>query len=195
MSSMRLPRRLPLCSATRLPARPTWVIGTQRTSKPSASNSLRMISLTRVTPSRFIVPLLMLTRVSSSSMARVFSAAAAVTRRCSAALSLAAADAGCAYKRNSAGAVAASAAAIDLRCMLGVSPEAAYGGRSGRLGGLASPRHCAHPRQIPRNGVAYAPAMGLEVILVRHAIAPERDRARWPDDGERPLSAEGKRKF
>jgi len=37
--------------------------------------------------------------------------------------------------------------------------------------------------------------MSLEVILVRHAIAPERDRARWPDDGERPLSAEGKRKF
>jgi phosphohistidine phosphatase len=37
--------------------------------------------------------------------------------------------------------------------------------------------------------------MGLEVILVRHAIAPERDRARWPEDGERPLSAEGKRKF
>jgi phosphohistidine phosphatase len=37
--------------------------------------------------------------------------------------------------------------------------------------------------------------MGLEVILVRHAIALERDRARWRDDGERPLSADGKRKF
>jgi phosphohistidine phosphatase len=37
--------------------------------------------------------------------------------------------------------------------------------------------------------------MGLELILVRHAIALERDRARWRDDGERPLSAEGKRKF
>jgi phosphohistidine phosphatase len=37
--------------------------------------------------------------------------------------------------------------------------------------------------------------MGLEVILVRHAIAFGRDRARWPDDGERPLSSKGKRKF
>jgi phosphohistidine phosphatase len=37
--------------------------------------------------------------------------------------------------------------------------------------------------------------MSLEVILVRHAIAFERDRARWRDDGERPLSPEGKRKF
>jgi phosphohistidine phosphatase len=37
--------------------------------------------------------------------------------------------------------------------------------------------------------------MSLELILVRHAIAFERDRARWRDDGERPLSPEGKRKF
>jgi phosphohistidine phosphatase len=37
--------------------------------------------------------------------------------------------------------------------------------------------------------------MSLEVIFVRHAIAFERDRARWRDDGERPLSPEGKRKF
>jgi phosphohistidine phosphatase len=37
--------------------------------------------------------------------------------------------------------------------------------------------------------------MSLEVILVRHAIAFERDRARWREDGQRPLSPEGKRKF
>lgn len=37
--------------------------------------------------------------------------------------------------------------------------------------------------------------MSLEVIVVRHAIACERDRARWRDDRQRPLSAEGKRKF
>ena len=37
--------------------------------------------------------------------------------------------------------------------------------------------------------------MSLEIVLVRHAIAFERDRARWRDDGERPLSPEGKRKF
>ncbi|HEU4625802.1 MAG TPA: histidine phosphatase family protein [Steroidobacteraceae bacterium] len=37
--------------------------------------------------------------------------------------------------------------------------------------------------------------MGLEVILVRHAIAFDRDRARWPDDRDRPLSPKGKRKF
>ena len=33
------------------------------------------------------------------------------------------------------------------------------------------------------------------VILVRHAIAHERNRARWPDDSQRPLTATGKRKF
>jgi phosphohistidine phosphatase len=37
--------------------------------------------------------------------------------------------------------------------------------------------------------------VSLELILVRHAIAFERDRARWYDDRERPLSPEGKRKF
>jgi phosphohistidine phosphatase len=33
------------------------------------------------------------------------------------------------------------------------------------------------------------------VILVRHALAHERNRARWPDDSQRPLTAAGKRKF
>jgi phosphohistidine phosphatase len=31
----------------------------------------------------------------------------------------------------------------------------------------------------------------MELLLVRHAIAFERDARRWPDDGERPLSPEG----
>jgi phosphohistidine phosphatase len=31
----------------------------------------------------------------------------------------------------------------------------------------------------------------LELYLVRHAIAFERDDARWPDDSKRPLSPEG----
>jgi phosphohistidine phosphatase len=35
----------------------------------------------------------------------------------------------------------------------------------------------------------------VELLLVRHAIAYERDRVRWPDDRERPLTPEGKEKF
>ena len=31
----------------------------------------------------------------------------------------------------------------------------------------------------------------MELLLVRHAIAFERDARRWPDDDERPLSPEG----
>ena len=31
----------------------------------------------------------------------------------------------------------------------------------------------------------------MELLIVRHAIAFERDARRWPDDGERPLSAAG----
>lgn len=37
--------------------------------------------------------------------------------------------------------------------------------------------------------------MTLQVLIVRHAIAFERDRARWPDDRERPLTEEGARRF
>lgn len=33
--------------------------------------------------------------------------------------------------------------------------------------------------------------MSLELLIVRHAIAFERDARRWPDDGERPLSLQG----
>jgi phosphohistidine phosphatase len=31
----------------------------------------------------------------------------------------------------------------------------------------------------------------MEILLIRHAIALPRDLARWPDDGERPLSPDG----
>lgn len=37
--------------------------------------------------------------------------------------------------------------------------------------------------------------MSVELLLVRHAIAFERDASRWPDDRERPLTREGQRKF
>lgn len=33
------------------------------------------------------------------------------------------------------------------------------------------------------------------LVIVRHAIAHERDRARWPDDAQRPLSATGAKKL
>lgn len=33
--------------------------------------------------------------------------------------------------------------------------------------------------------------MPLELLIVRHAIALERDARRWPDDDERPLSPQG----
>jgi phosphohistidine phosphatase len=35
----------------------------------------------------------------------------------------------------------------------------------------------------------------MDLYLVRHAIAEERDPARWPDDAERPLSAKGVDRF
>jgi phosphohistidine phosphatase len=35
----------------------------------------------------------------------------------------------------------------------------------------------------------------MKVYLVRHAVAHERNRARWPNDSLRPLTAAGKRKF
>jgi phosphohistidine phosphatase len=35
----------------------------------------------------------------------------------------------------------------------------------------------------------------MDVYLVRHAIAEERDPARWPDDAERPLSPRGADRF
>lgn len=35
----------------------------------------------------------------------------------------------------------------------------------------------------------------MEILVVRHAIAAERDARRWPDDRGRPLTAEGARRF
>jgi phosphohistidine phosphatase len=35
----------------------------------------------------------------------------------------------------------------------------------------------------------------MDVFLVRHAIAHERNRKRWPDDAQRPLTATGVAKF
>ena len=35
----------------------------------------------------------------------------------------------------------------------------------------------------------------IELVVVRHAIAFERDAKRWPDDRLRPLSPEGKHRF
>lgn len=37
--------------------------------------------------------------------------------------------------------------------------------------------------------------MTCEIVLVRHAIAYERDARRWPDDSRRPLTPEGRRRF
>jgi phosphohistidine phosphatase len=35
----------------------------------------------------------------------------------------------------------------------------------------------------------------MKVYLVRHAVAFERDEARWPDDAARPLTPEGEKQF
>lgn len=35
----------------------------------------------------------------------------------------------------------------------------------------------------------------VRVLVIRHAVAFERDRRRWPDDGKRPLTTEGIQKF
>lgn len=35
----------------------------------------------------------------------------------------------------------------------------------------------------------------MDLILVRHAIAHERDPQRWPDDSERPLTSAGEQRF
>jgi phosphohistidine phosphatase len=36
---------------------------------------------------------------------------------------------------------------------------------------------------------------GVDLFVVRHAVAFERDSERWPDDCERPLTARGERAF
>lgn len=35
----------------------------------------------------------------------------------------------------------------------------------------------------------------MELYLVRHAVAFDRDSARWPDDSRRPLTPRGSRRF
>ena len=35
----------------------------------------------------------------------------------------------------------------------------------------------------------------MDLYIVRHAWAAERDDTRWPDDGLRPLTEEGKKRF
>jgi phosphohistidine phosphatase len=35
----------------------------------------------------------------------------------------------------------------------------------------------------------------MRLYIVRHAIAHERDRKRWPDDSKRPLTADGRKRF
>jgi phosphohistidine phosphatase len=35
----------------------------------------------------------------------------------------------------------------------------------------------------------------MDLYIVRHAWAADRDDARWPDDGQRPLTEEGKKRF
>jgi phosphohistidine phosphatase len=37
--------------------------------------------------------------------------------------------------------------------------------------------------------------MGLDLFVIRHAAAFERDLGRWPDDADRPLTPEGERDF
>jgi phosphohistidine phosphatase len=35
----------------------------------------------------------------------------------------------------------------------------------------------------------------MDLYLVRHAVAEERDASRWPDDADRPLTHDGERSF
>ncbi len=35
----------------------------------------------------------------------------------------------------------------------------------------------------------------MTLVLIRHAIAEERDSSKWPDDALRPLTANGKKRF
>lgn len=35
----------------------------------------------------------------------------------------------------------------------------------------------------------------MDLYVVRHAVAHDRDRERWPDDSERPLTPEGEERF
>lgn len=50
-------------------------------------------------------------------------------------------------------------------------------------------RLCEHPGPYEQN------ACMPDLLVVRHAIAFERDPARWPTDALRPLTPDGKRRF
>jgi phosphohistidine phosphatase len=50
------------------------------------------------------------------------------------------------------------------------------------------------PAQRDREDTPYAGA-AMDLYLVRHAIAEDRDPMQWPDDGDRPLSAKGVERF
>jgi phosphohistidine phosphatase len=50
-------------------------------------------------------------------------------------------------------------------------------------------RVCEHPGPKEQN------ARMPDLLVVRHAIAFERDPARWPNDSLRPLTSDGKRRF
>jgi phosphohistidine phosphatase len=50
------------------------------------------------------------------------------------------------------------------------------------------------PAQRDREDTPYADA-AMDLYLVRHAIAEDRDPLRWPDDADRPLSAKGVERF
>ena len=68
--------------------------------------------------------------------------------------------------------------------------------RRDRAAAPAGPRipRARPPRAAPRPAIP-AEELDLEILIVRHAIAAERDAKRWPDDRGRPLTAEGVRRF
>src|SRR5581483_896815 len=58
-----------------------------------------------------------------------------------------------------------------------------------------SRRRKLHPTRPGEAAVrAERPFKVMELLIVRHAIAFERDRRRWPEDSERPLSPAGIRR-
>ena len=46
-----------------------------------------------------------------------------------------------------------------------------------------------------RRGNGLAEVNGLDLYVVRHAVAYERDAERWPDDARRPLTPKGEERF
>src|SRR5262249_18753372 len=95
----------------------------------------------------------------------------------------------------------------------GLGPTAARARRTappGARGPAAPASHEAPPGARPprrRDGIAPAvhdtvpgPHSGpgltrMELLLVRHAIAAERDPSRWPDDRDRPLTSQGEERM